>query len=262
MNDGIEGKYLNLLVYKNLKSGAKVEYEGSSQDYINSKIWEKTNLWKYDTMVSKEVIPTRLPSISSQFNPSISVSDIGRNEMQLTFIQKILSPKKVKGVQLYDVENDSKIQVTEQEYQDNYTDTSFYKFEKEVVVEETPLTEISIRDYITEVPMIFILFSKELKKAEIDDLQKLKSLEKLLKIKKIPFVLISNEQRNYVKSWLKKNKLNLPSFTNDATELKAISRSNPSLMIVKNGVVVGKFPNKLIPSIKWIKKHILIKSRI
>jgi hypothetical protein len=60
-----------------------------------------------------------------------------------------------------------------------------------------------------------------------------------------------------MKSWLKKNGLHLASFTNDATELKAIARSNPSLMVVKNGIVKGKYPNKAIPSIEWIKKHIL-----
>ena len=257
MNDGVEGKYLNMLVYKNLKTGETVEYEGSSQEYVNSKIWEKTSVWKYDTMVSKEVIATRLPSISTQFNPTISVSDIGKNEMQLDFIQKLLIPKKVMGVELFDIENNSTIQVTEQDYQDNYTDTSFYRFEKEVMVEETPLSEISIRDYIVKSPMIFILFSKELKKAEVADLPKVKALERLLKSKKVPFVLITNEQRPFIKSWLKKNGLSLPAFTNDATELKAVSRSNPSLMVVKHGVVKGKFPNKSIPSIDWIKKHLL-----
>lgn len=257
MNDGVEGKYLNMLVYKNLKNGEIVEYEGSSQEYVNSKIWEKTSVWKYDTMVSKEVIATRLPSISTQFNPTISVSDIGKNEMQLNYIQKLLIPKKVMGVELFDIENNSTIQVTEQDYQDNYTDTSFYRFEKEVMVEESPLSEISIRDYIIQSPMIFILFSKELKKAEIADLQKVKSLERLLKSKKVPFVLITNEQRSLIKFWLKKNGLSLPAFTNDATELKAVSRSNPSLMVVKHGIVKGKFPNKSIPSIDWIKKHIL-----
>jgi len=257
MNDGVEGKYLNMLVYKNLKTGETVEFEGSSQEYVNSKIWEKTSVWKYDTMVSKEVIATRLPSISTQFNPTISVSDIGKNEMQLDYIQKLLIPKKVKGFELYDIENDTKIQVTDKEYQDNYNDTSFYRFEKEVMVEETPLSEISLRDYIVKSSMIFILFSKELKKAEIADLQKVKALERLLKSKKIPFVLITNEQRPFIKYWLKKNGLKLPAFTNDATELKAVSRSNPSLMVVKYGIVKGKYPNKSIPSIDWIKKHIL-----
>jgi uncharacterized membrane protein YphA (DoxX/SURF4 family) len=257
MNDGVEGKYLNMLVYKNLKTGETVEYEGSSQEYINSKIWEKTNLWKYDTMVSKEVIPTKLPSISTQFNPIVSVSDLGENELKLDFIQKLVKPKKVRGFELFDIENNEKIRVTEQEYNDNYSDTSFYRVEKEVMVEETISDEISIRDYITKAPIIFILFSKDIKKAEISDLDKIKKIEKLLKNKNIPFVLVSNEQHAYMKSWLKKNGLHLASFTNDATELKAIARSNPSLMVVKNGIVKGKYPNKAIPSIEWIKKHIL-----
>jgi hypothetical protein len=257
MNDGVEGKYLNMLVYKNLKTGETVEYEGSSQEYVNSKIWEKTTTWKYDTMISKEVIPTRLPSISTQFNPTISVSEIGKNEMQLDFIQKMLSTKKVKGVELFDIEKDTRIQVVEKEYLENYSDTSFYRFEKDIMVVEEPMSEISIREYILKAPTIFIMFSKELKKAKIDDLQNIQSIEKSLKKAKIPFVLITNEQRPYIKYWLKKNGLNLPAFTNDATELKAVSRSNPSLMIVKQGVVKGKYPNKSIPSFDWIKKHIL-----
>ena len=257
MNDGVEGKYLNLLVYKNLKTGEKVEYEGSSQEYINSKIWEKTNLWKYDTMVSKEIIATRLPSISTQFNPTLLVSELGENEKQLDFIQKILKPKRVSGFELYDIENDNNLQVTKQEYEDNYSDTSFYKIEKEIMVDQELPSEISIRDYITKAPIIFILFSKDLRKAEIEDIAKLKSLEKILRRKNIPFVLITNEEHGYVVGWLKKNRLKLPAFTNDATELKAIARSNPSLMVVKNGIVKGKYPNKALPSIEWLKKHIL-----
>lgn len=257
MNDGVEGKYLNMLVYRNLKTGEKVEYEGSSQEYINSKIWEKTKLWKYDTMVNKEIIPTRLPSISTQFNPIVNVSDLGKNELNLSFIQKLIKPKKVKGYEIFDIENNDRIRVTELEYQDNYSDTSFFKIEKSVIVEEAPFSEISIRDYIVQAPMIFILFSKELKKAEIHDLNKIKSLSKLLKNKKIPFVLVTNEERAFIKKWLTKNGLTLPAFTNDATELKAIARSNPSLMVVKRGIVKGKFPNKAIPSLDWIKKHLL-----
>ena len=257
MNDGVEGKYLNMLVYKNLKTGELVEYEGSSQEYVNSKIWEKTKIWKYDTMVSKEIIPTRLPSISSQFNPIVSLTDIGKNEKQMTYIQKLLTPKKVKGVQLYDVENDTRIQVSEKEYLESYNDTSFYRFEKDIMVEEEPISEISIREYILKAPLIFILFSKELKKAKIDDIPNIRKIENVLKNRKIPFVLVTNEQRPYIKKWLKTNGLKLPAFTNDATELKAISRSNPSLMIVKHGIVKGKFPNKLIPNLDWIKKHIL-----
>jgi uncharacterized membrane protein YphA (DoxX/SURF4 family) len=257
MNDGVEGKYLNMLVYKNLKTGEKVEYEGSSQEYIDSKIWEKTNLWKYDTMVSKEVIPTRLPSISTQFNPIVSVSEIGKNELKLDFIKKMIQPKQVKGYELFDIENNEKIKVTEEEYNDSYSDTSFYTIKREILVDEAPVTEVSIRDYITKAPIIFILFSKDLAKCELADLTKIKRLEKILSVKNIPFVLISNEQHTNAVKWLKNKGLNLASFTNDGTELKAIARSNPSLMVVKRGVVKGKYPNKAIPSIEWIKKHIL-----
>jgi uncharacterized membrane protein YphA (DoxX/SURF4 family)/peroxiredoxin len=218
MNDGIQGKYQSLLVYKNLKTGEEKEYDGSSQEYINSKIWEKTATWKYDTMVTKEIIATRLPSITSQFNPMITVAELGKEENKLPFIQRALAKAKREDQQLYD---------------------------------------ISLRDYITKAPLIYVLFSKDLVKINTNELDDIKQIFKRTQAKKIPFVLVSNATRNVVNTFRKKYKFNVPTFSNDVTELKAIARSNPALLVISNGVVKGKFPGNSIPSYSWIKKHTL-----
>lgn len=257
MNDGVEGKYLNLLVYKNLKNGSVKEFEGSSQAYINSKIWEKTKLWKYDTMVTKEVVPTRLPSISTQFNPIVQLSNVGPEEKKIKAIKSALAKQKEIGYLLLDKENNEKIEVTKNDYEANYSDTSFYEIIRETEVSNPEVNEISIRNYLVETPRVFILFSKDLEKMNVSNLQELQEIVRFLHKASIPIVFISNASHDSMKKWCKKQNLHLACFTNDATELKVVARSNPSLVYLEKGIVKGKYPNKAIPSVEWIKKHLL-----
>ncbi len=259
MNDGIEGKYLNLLVYKNLKTGEIKEYEGSSNEYIKSKIWEKTNLWKYDTMVTKEIIPTRLPSITTDFNPIVNIHELGNNELNFPFIKKQLANKMIEGFVVYDIENQSELVVSNKEYEESYSDTSFYEFKRRTMVENSELQDISISDYIIQSPTIFVLSSNNLSEANLDDKQKVIHIARMLKARKIPFVLICNADRQTMNVWRRKNRLKIPAFSLDEKVAKAIARSNPSLMIIQNGIIKGKYPNKSIPSFEWIEKHVLTK---
>jgi uncharacterized membrane protein YphA (DoxX/SURF4 family) len=259
MNDGIEGKYLNLLVYKNLKTGEIKEYEGSSNEYIKSKIWEKTNLWKYDTMVTKEIIPTRLPSITTDFNPIVNINELGNNELNFPYIKKQLANKMIDGVVVYDIENQSELAISNKEYEETYSDTSFYEFKRRTMVENSELQDISIRDFIIQSPTIFVLSSNNLSEANLDEKQKVIHIARMLKARKIPFVLICNADRQTMNAWRRKNGLKIPAFSLDEKVAKAIARSNPSLMIIQNGIVKGKYPNKSIPSFEWIEKHVLTK---
>ena len=60
-------------------------------------------------------------------------------------------------------------------------------------------------------------------------------------------------------SFKRKNGLHIAAFTNDETELKAITRSNPALMIIKKGIIIGKYPHRSIPTFEWLSKNILVK---
>jgi uncharacterized membrane protein YphA (DoxX/SURF4 family) len=137
MFDGEEGKYISLLVYKNLKTGVTKEYDASGQAYIQSKIWEKPTIWKYDTMITKEIIATRLPSITSQFNPTIATSELGKEEKTLKFVKRSL---------------------------------------RKAQLANTELEEISLRDYITKAPLIYVLFSKDLTTIDQGELTDLKEI--------------------------------------------------------------------------------------
>ncbi|EPB65622.1 DoxX family protein, partial [Ancylostoma ceylanicum] len=70
MNNGEDGIYQNLLVYVNKTTKEEKLFDGSSQEFMDSKIWENPD-WEYKEMVQKVIKPTKLPSITDQFNPYI-----------------------------------------------------------------------------------------------------------------------------------------------------------------------------------------------
>lgn len=259
MNDGIEGKYLNMLIYKNVKDGSVKEFDGSSQAYIDSKIWEKTDTWKYDTMVTKEIIPTRLPSITQQFDPMIQLADLSPAELKIPAIKEKVDNSRVPGVVLFDLANEMEIEVLADEYNADDYDTSSYRFVSEREIADPNLNELSIRDYILEAPTLFILFSKDLLTADFSKINEIKDLYHKAKARKIPFVMVTSASRAEIDAWRRKHGFDIAVFTNDPIELKAVARSNPSLMIVQKGVVKGKYPHRSLPSFNWIQKHVLSK---
>jgi hypothetical protein len=210
-------------------------------------------------MVTKEIIPTKLPSITQQFNPIIAASEIGKAELSLKYIKEKMSGSMIPGYLLLDKSYQTEIEVAQDAYNTNDYDTSSYRIIREIEMANPDLAEISIKDYILDAPTIFIVFSRDLLTADFEDIQSFKTLYKQAKYKKIPFIMITSASREDINAWRKKNSFEIPVFTNDPTELKAIARSNPSLMIVQKGVVKGKYAYRSLPKFDWIQKHVLNK---
>lgn len=256
MNDGVEGVYQSMLVYKNLKNGSTKEYDGSSKEYINSKIWEKTDVWKYDTMITKEIIPTKMPSITQQFEPSITVNEVGKQELKLAFVQEKMNALKQPGYLLFDKTYNNEIEVLESEYDPEFYDTTGYTLLKKIEMLDPNVSEISVLPLILTEKRIFVLFSKDLNEGNFSSIEKIKAVYAQTQKDKIPFIIVCSNNREDIEKWRTKYQFNAAVFLNDPTELKAVSRSNPSLMIFEKGVVVGKFPHRSIPSYTWIQKQI------
>lgn len=258
MNDGKEGKYESGFVLKNLKTGKNEFFTQAQYTDTIRKIWEDKN-YKYVSTDTKEIIPTKLPSITGQFNPVIHILDAGEAEKKIKFITEFIESSKIDGVLLLDKEVNVEIQVPKNEYNLNDYDTSFFKFIKDCEMISPDKSEISIKDYILEENQIIILFSKNLKEANFEKIKQYKELFAKAQKNKIPMVLICSSNRDDINAWRNKNNFQIPAFTNDETELKAIARSNPSLMVVQKGVVKGKYPFRSLPSFEWLQKHILKK---
>jgi hypothetical protein len=256
MKDGVEGKYESVLVYKNRSTGELIEYLSSSTEYADSKIWEDNN-WVYLNMTQKEIIPTRLPSITDQFNPFIPMKDIGPFEKDMVYVRQLLNPSSTTYIKVLDLKKNSEFTLLPKEYDPlEYPDSLFRNLGQVVKTNELP-DEISVKELILSGDVIVMLSVKKLSKANWDQVERYKSIFAECKRSGIPFLMICNASRKEINSFRKKYNFRVPAFVNDETELKAISRSNPSLLIVKKGVVKGKYPHRSTPTFEWLEKNVL-----
>lgn len=165
----------------------------------------------------------------------------------------------IKGLLLKDYVNATKIQVPIDEYStDNYPELD-YAILDTIELINPEFTEVSLRNYIVQAKTIFMLTSKNLKEASWEHITRYKEIVSYCKQNKIPFIMVTNSNRMEIDAFRKANKFDIPIFLNDETELKAIARSNPSLMVLKNGIVKGKYPTNSTPSVEWLKKNCLQK---
>jgi uncharacterized membrane protein YphA (DoxX/SURF4 family) len=258
MNDGEEGKYESMLVYVNKKTGEKKEYSSTSKEYLDSKIWEKTE-WKYLEMSQKEIIASKIPSITDQFNPFLPVSELTQTELKMPIVKQLMTSGTIKGLRLRDYVNATKIEIPMDEYSTENYPSLDYAILDTVQLMNPEFTEVSLRDYIVHEKTIFMLTSKNLKDASWEHIDRYKEIVTYCRQHKIPFILVTNSNRLEIDAFRKANNFDIPIFLNDETELKAIARSNPSLMVLQKGIVKGKYPTNSTPSVEWLKKNCLQK---
>ncbi len=132
-------------------------------------------------------------------------------------------------------------------------------FIKKALESESETAELSVKDLILKSETILMVSSKNLAKANFDEIERLKSLYYGSVKAKIPFIIICNASRNEINHFKKKYNFKVPIFVNDEKTLMAISRSNPTLLVIQNAVVKGKYPHRSLPTFEWLKTNILNK---
>lgn len=253
MKDGEEGIYESVLIYKNKKTGKEVEYESTSKVYTDSKVWEDPE-WEYVSMTQKEIKATRIPSITEQFNPFIGLSELSEEELALPEVAAMFDQLKMKGVKLKDIAGDYLLEVPLAEYNlDDYPESE-YAFVDSVAMLNPEVSELSIRDLITSAPKIVVISAKNLRDADWSALGKLKKIVSWCQAEKIPVVMICSAGRDEINAFRESNKFKIAVFANDETELKAISRSNPAVLVIEHAVVKAKYPHRSLPALDQFKR--------
>ncbi len=255
MHNGKVGIFESILVYKNKKSGKIVEFSADSKEFKGIKDWDN---WKFIRMSTKIIRDTQLPSIND-FDPIIGLSEIGKEELKMKFIQNELKNRTTPGLKVMDIANQSTFDISIEEY--NLTDypVENYSIQDTIEVEKSAVSDISIKDFILKSPQIMIVFSKSLKTANFNEIAKFKSIQMNCEKKGIPFIIVCSASRSDINEFRTKYAFNVPVFVNDEKTIKAVSRSNPSLLVLKHGVVKGKYPHRSLPSFSWLNEHILLK---
>lgn len=146
-------------------------------------------------------------------------------------------------------------------------DTLTYKYVSMVTLNEDKLkpkiTDYSIsdrkgNDYTdsTFVGNKLLVIFKDVKNTDIEQVKKLKSLIKTAQAKGIsPMILTSVIQADYQK-FSEANGITTPYFSADATVLKTMARTNPCLILLKNGIVKGKWGSNSIPKIESLAENL------
>lgn len=160
------------------------------------------------------------------------------------------------------------IEITSSEYQDNWEQYEFLSAtDKSVVLQEgyePPVHDFSISldgaDYtssILESDFAFLLVSYSIEKADKDIQVDVNAFAAAAAEQGIPFIAISASSDESLTAFAQENKVVYPYYFTDETTLKTIIRSNPGLLLLEKGTVLGKWHHNDFPEFKTIKEHYL-----
>ncbi len=104
-----------------------------------------------------------------------------------------------------------------------------------------------------------VVNSYDLKTADIDAFKKIDEFGRLAAIKNVPTAVLVSAQASEIAGFSRANKLKLDFYLADDILLKTMVRSNPGMMLLKEGVVIHKWHYRDIPDFNAFSKKYLNK---
>lgn len=254
MSDGEDGIYSSQFIYTNVVSGKDTTL--LALDATTEDIWKNKDLWAYKDRIQQTIRPAKLPSITSQFNPILLMDEVTETELEFPLVKHFIIENQVAFIEL--VEKSSG-EIYPQELEDFFfedLDTSAYYIRDTIYQLPEELSEISFLDYILTEERIILIISQSLEKGDFRNINKLKTIYEAALANNIPMLMISTAMRDEILAFRKSEGFVVPTLINDETEIKAITRSNPTLMIIEHGVIKGKYPFRSTPDWSWLEKNV------
>ncbi|GHT62745.1 hypothetical protein AGMMS50239_16930 [Bacteroidia bacterium] len=104
-------------------------------------------------------------------------------------------------------------------------------------------------DVLTDSNYTFLLIAHKLEKAADNNVEKINDIYDYSKKFGYKFYALTSSLPIEVKEWTKNTGAEYPFCTMDDIALKTIIRSNPGLLLLKNGTVINKWPNMALPNL-------------
>ena len=150
---------------------------------------------------------------------------------------------------------------------DNYPDSTWtFVDSKSKIIKEgytpkihdftiTTLEGEEITDIVlSDTSYTFLLIAYKFEKANDTEVDKINEIFDYALSNNYPFYCLTSSTRDEIRKWVRNTGAEYPICTTDETTLKTIIRSNPGLLLLKQGVVYNKWPNKLLPSGEVLEK--------
>ena len=253
MNDGIEGVFVNYYFLTDLEANTTTRVDMND---IAPEVWSSPEKWKYEYDTIESVIEPRNPSIMD-FRPVIGIQDLTPYEKELGMVKDVLGSSSVKLLTILALAYNSEMEIPIDEYTPEGFPAEEYTILDTIVSLDPNLTEIDATMAILEEDRVVMLISKNLNEANWSALERLKEIQAECMKKNVPFIMICNSSRESINAFRKKHKFDVPAFVMDEIELKIISRSNPSVVVLEKGVVKGKYAFRSTPNLDDFKnKHL------
>lgn len=257
MNDGEDGIFTSEFIYTNTLTNKDTTL--TALDASTEEIWKNPDIWAYKDRIQKTIKPTKLPSITDQFHPKILLDEATEVELNQPFVQQQLSENQVPFVELIDKSNGERYPQELESFFIEDVDTSAYIIGDTIYQVSSDFSEVSFLDYILTSERIILVISQQMENGNFSNLNELKSIQEGASQNNIPILMISTSSKADVEAFRNKYGLILPTLVNDETEIKAITRSNPTLMVVENGIITAKYPYRSTPNWDWLDKNLFNK---
>jgi hypothetical protein len=109
--------------------------------------------------------------------------------------------------------------------------------------------------FLNEEGYRILIIQEQLKNSLPRGQKKLNALvSQLMKDKEVKVWALTSSVDADIKIYTDKNKVNYPFYNTDQTTLKTIIRSNPGVLLLKNNVIIKKWPSRRIPEPKEVYK--------
>lgn len=256
MNNGEKGIFETVYVYHNKET--KQDSTIKTLDSLTIDIWQNKETWEWKETQTKTIKETKLPSITDQFNPKVDLTELTATERSFPYIAEALSARQAKYIDVIEKETGERYPQLADEFWAEDWDTTDYVIGDTLMKLDPAQSELSLLDYILSEDQLIIVLSRDIKSGNFSRISRLKEIAEKAAEKNIPMVMISTATKEDIIKFREEYELDIPTFLNDETELKAITRSNPTLMVLQDATVKGKFAFRSTPSWDWLVKNTLI----
>jgi len=101
---------------------------------------------------------------------------------------------------------------------------------------------------LSDTSYTFLLIANKLKTANDANVDKINDIYEFAKTKNYNFYALTSSLPSEIQEWIENTGAEYPFCTMDDITLKTIIRSNPGLLLIKNGTIINKWPNTRLPN--------------
>ncbi len=117
------------------------------------------------------------------------------------------------------------------------------------------LGDEDITEFVLSAPTIFLLIAYNIDKTHTEAYDKVNEFAQAVERERIPFIGLSASFSRKVEQMRHELQIPFQFASMDETTLKTIIRSNPGVVLLKNGVVVKKWHYKDLPDFETVRKN-------